>query len=111
MRHTAKPWIIKEGSHYEIRSADGKIPIARTWAGHDPPTYSFSYAERIVACVNACAGINPEAIPELIEACHAIVSDINEAAEIYGDRRVTAYLGESTVKLKAALSKAIGEGQ
>ena len=26
-------------------------------------------AKRIVSCVNACAGINPEAVPELLEAC------------------------------------------
>ena len=25
-------------------------------------------AKRIVACVNACAGINPEAVPEVLEA-------------------------------------------
>ena len=27
--------------------------------------------ERIVACVNACEGINPEAVPDLLEACQA----------------------------------------
>ena len=26
-------------------------------------------ADRIVACVNGCAGINPEAVPELLKVC------------------------------------------
>ena len=29
-------------------------------------------AERIVACVNACEGINPEAVPEMLEALKKI---------------------------------------
>lgn len=30
--------------------------------------------ERIVACVNACAGINPEAVPMLLAACKAVLN-------------------------------------
>jgi hypothetical protein len=31
-------------------------------------------AARLVACWNACEGINPEAVPELLEACKALLS-------------------------------------
>jgi hypothetical protein len=30
--------------------------------------YTSEHAARIVACVNACAGINPEAVPDLLTA-------------------------------------------
>jgi hypothetical protein len=32
-------------------------------------------AGRIVACVNACDGINPEAIPGMLEALHIVLAD------------------------------------
>jgi hypothetical protein len=32
-------------------------------------------AERIVACVNACAGLNPEAIPGLVQVVAEVVRD------------------------------------
>lgn len=35
--------------------------------------YNEEHAERIVACVNACAGIaNPAAVPEVVEALRAV---------------------------------------
>lgn len=32
---------------------------------------AVSSAHRAVACVNACRGINPEAVPALLQACKA----------------------------------------
>ncbi len=32
------------------------------------------YSDRIIACVNACAGINPEAVPMMREACEQLAS-------------------------------------
>ena len=36
-------------------------------------------ADRIVACVNACDGINPEAVPDLLAACEAASREISAA--------------------------------
>lgn len=33
-------------------------------------------AKRVVACVNACEGINPEAVPELLEAAERMIGFI-----------------------------------
>lgn len=47
------------------------------------------HAARIVACVNACAGINPEAVPDMLEALRAIsavpgtISESAVGAECY----------------------------
>jgi len=34
--------------------------------------YREKLAARIVACVNGCEGINPEAVPELLAVCKAL---------------------------------------
>lgn len=65
MKHTPTPWYFghdKFSLHTPIASEDdpsGK-PVASVLEKAD--------AERIVACVNSCAGLNPEAIPELVQA-------------------------------------------
>ena len=38
------------------------------------PEEMLANADRIVACVNACEGINPEAVPGLLEACEALAA-------------------------------------
>ena len=73
-KHTPEPW----QAHKEDRSpwvilglsADkygGHPYIAEMPGGRD----SQANARRIVACVNACAGINPEAVPDLMEVLEA----------------------------------------
>lgn len=56
-------------------------------------------AERIIACVNACQGINPEAVPDMLEALKAIESAIFE-----GDPHKIANC--LLYKIKPALDKA-----
>lgn len=55
-------------------------------------------AKRLVACWNACEGINPDAVPDLLEACKAI-----ECAS--GSVAITNAL----MKVSAAIIKAEGE--
>ena len=38
-------------------------------------------AQRICDCVNACAGLNPKAVPKLLEACKAMVEYISQQWE------------------------------
>lgn len=65
--------------------------------------------DRIVACVNACAGINPEAVPSLLKACEALIADYNEciSASEFGDGPIAEQLLET---LKAELAKTKGTG-
>ena len=67
--HTPEPWHISEyanGYKGWIEDAQNEL------VAHAPPPKSlaerYANAERIVACVNACKGINPEAVPDLLAA-------------------------------------------
>ena len=45
-----------------------------------------SIARMIVACVNACRGVNPEAVPDLLEACkRAARSEHHPACKCCGE--------------------------
>jgi hypothetical protein len=55
--YTPGPWVVSEG---ELRS-DG-----------NPIVGGPEDLERAAACVNACEGINPEAIPDLVAALERI---------------------------------------
>ena len=72
--HTKGPW--RTGYRYPCRiiSYVGNIP-ASTCLPEDEGTESDEQkanAARIVACVNACEGINPEAVPDAMEALRNI---------------------------------------
>ena len=71
-QHTPEPW---RSAHAFLASKDcvlaggptyveGLVNVATGLTPED--------ANRIVACVNACAGINPEAVPELVRAAQAV---------------------------------------
>jgi hypothetical protein len=82
---TSEPWEVSEGEHNlsscaditaaSIHSADGEWIIAQVWddieVGVGEDAYSRpgkANAERIVACINACAGIkDPSVVKELVE--------------------------------------------
>lgn len=77
MRHTKEPWVYKSGA---IVTENG-APIAQMDLETDEiePAEQYTNANRIVACVNACAGINPEAIPDLLLALELAIKDVFEA--------------------------------
>ena len=82
-KHTAEPW-------RKVRSQDRLNPhdigiardgiqavLAECYAefhakGDVRPAECEANAARIVACVNALAGLNPEAVPALVEAAEAV---------------------------------------
>jgi hypothetical protein len=76
-----------------------------TLAGGTP---SLPNARRIIACVNACRGINPEAVPELLAALELLVRDIGFLVEA-GDLPMYAFDHPSMLKANAAIAKAKGE--
>lgn len=79
LKHTPEPWRV--GRHAVV--AD--VPVVGGCSGTDDVDYYGGHlvcetvteanAERIIACVNACKGINPEAVPDLLEACEALPLD------------------------------------
>lgn len=61
--HTLEPWKVGNG---HVRS-DSNINENRVIFDFRKSRYEdIANAVRIVACVNACAGINPEAVPDLV---------------------------------------------
>lgn len=75
MSHTKEPWLssdlVSDGGDYmgsEITSVIGdSMRIADTLGSDNNTSVDRVNACRIVACVNACAGMNPDALPKLID--------------------------------------------
>ena len=82
MNHTKEPWDVqnkgivyeRSGRHEVVAgtNVDGSVNLPKICKMPDLSQRSYANAERIVACVNACAGINPEAVPKLLEVLQAI---------------------------------------
>ncbi len=76
-KHTPEPWSLDE--FYMEYAGGSSVPIISPWIqdyfGRGDRRHEEAAANmaRIVACVNACAGINPEAVPELIRAVDAFL--------------------------------------
>ena len=64
--HTPEPWVPPDE-----RGRDGYWRVTRSTGGRTVIAYCHTRGDsaRIVACVNACAGLNPEAVPEFVAAC------------------------------------------
>ena len=80
-KHTAEPWDhmppIGEGLDAVLAkqvTTYGNFYVAQCNVSDD--------ARRIVACVNALAGLNPEAIPALVAAAAAIVARADESSRL-----------------------------
>lgn len=80
-KHTPEPWDLScLGAGEEIEA------LRITGPGDEeviPPTYMDTPTEenfkRIVSCVNACEGLNPEAVPELVAKLEHILEYWNGA--------------------------------
>lgn len=89
-QHTPEPWgIMNDGpagdgkpwqTYKELRpgltisSPHNTEPIGRL-SGYLQPIEAN--AERILACVNGCAGLNPEAMSDLMSACEGLCKALN----------------------------------
>jgi len=78
-KHTTGKWIHNECESgpdgcifHDIRAQRKGFSITVATARG---TNQEANAERIVACVNACEGINPEAVPEMLKALQNIEND------------------------------------
>ena len=63
-------------------------------------------ADHILACVNACEGINPKAVPDLLNACKILLEDCEMALSNEWDRSDDGFEDSSQI-LSSALIKAL----
>ena len=78
-RHSGEPW---RRCGQWLYSAEGNLVVYYT--NDDDGLHDVcggADLERIVACVNACAGINPEAVPELLIAAGDAASALGDAPD------------------------------
>ena len=116
-QHTQEPWVKHQHDPFEPRWIMTLEPkalfIARMGhpAGCDSPDQDTeaANADRIIDCVNACAGINPEAVPDLLEVCQSIMAGV-KAGNLYITQRgsLTGIACKSLSALQAAIAKAEG---
>jgi hypothetical protein len=77
MKHTQEPWNLRLGrTLINIKGPDGQ-QIGQFHAT------KCEEANRIVACINGCAGINPEAVPGLLAALEMMLT-IHDCADETG---------------------------
>lgn len=72
MKHTKEPWTTKirqPGTMLTIESTNEEYVCSLL----GDEEYKQANAERIVSCVNALEGLNPEAIAELVEAAEETI--------------------------------------
>ena len=76
MKHTPEPWLNVRPGHmlgtYEIGEAEDHLSDSVALPGEQYKEIHKANAERIMACVNGCEGINPEAVPKLLVALEAM---------------------------------------
>ena len=89
-KHRPEPWMFD--GFQRIRAVNGKqdgtediAHIYSSWSASRYDAGDYANAHRIVACVNGCAGINPEAVKDLLAACEAVVAKFGEPSGWRGD--------------------------
>lgn len=100
-KHSPEPWAVyPEVGLCEARAKDVNYKSYIIWDGADGPYPKDEDVERIVACVNACAGINPEAVPDLLAACKV-------ALGLHEHGRIKIEYHQADKQIRAAIAKAV----
>ena len=91
MKHTPEPWHVTTGSIYSPTGATIAHMHREPERGNTiRPVERDENARHIVACVNACAGIeNPEALPEALTAAQNLIHMYDNLGE-FGITEVSA---------------------
>lgn len=104
MKHTPGPWVYartyaaNQSRWYIITNAKGYGPIFEV-GGKDN-------AERIISCVNNCKGINPEAVPLMLEACKWLIKEYQESGDMVMGSKLT---NKGFLLAEKAITKAEGK--
>lgn len=94
-KHTKEPWRFKSWNHDKV--VDFIIPEFQLI--DDDGVKNLANAQRIVDCVNACEGINPKAISDLLTAARLLLICNWEYEPVLEERKK---------QLQAAITKAEG---
>ncbi len=78
-KHTPGPWRLEQnGPAYNLCSPDRARHFAiLVGMIRNQDSEHKANAERIVACVNACEGINPDAVPDLLAVLEPLIAYID----------------------------------
>ena len=111
--HTPEPWSLgftdSTGTVYEIEAGDQYVcgmPVPCDEAG--PAELHNANASRIVSCVNACEGINPEAVPEMLEALRSLIGLLSDCGMDEEDKELSPEGRQTIRSAKAIITKATG---
>lgn len=98
--HTPGPWHTHCQYHTKIATSDDKTLIATCGIMEIGVEEAEANAARIVACVNACEGIeNPEAVGEVFDVLSGMFEYWDEGTSVHPNSLIVA-------DLRAALAKA-----
>lgn len=73
--HDPEPWrLVPTGVVNRVEAANGEVVCGSSRGGSDRVFVARGVAnlERAADCVNACRGINPEAVPAMLEALRSV---------------------------------------
>lgn len=109
MKHTSGRLIASNSGIWEKEPGDGPNInlLASTLLGSRDDETNHANAKRLVDCWNACEGINPEAVPALLEALETELSRVNSLlAMVQSKTAFSKILQENRDNLQAAIAKA-----
>lgn len=123
-QHTPEPWELDErdrisdiadGSGFHAvgpfvivaPDEDGELAVVAEIQDDVPGGLAEANASRIVACVNACAGLDPAAIPALVAAAERVIDRTPTSLE-GGTETLLDLLHENREALRAALQTCKG---
>ncbi len=110
--YTSEPWFaVNNGVYWEIRTENGIFfgeQIGDTCASNHITAGPNGEAntKRIVACVNGCKGINPDAVQDLLKACIESLARFEQDGWPLNDANLSAIN-----TLRNAIEKATGSAQ
>jgi hypothetical protein len=97
-KHTQEPWYQHETEGKLYASIRGRSGRCVADCGSRSDAIAQANAKRIVSCVNACAGINPAAVPKLLAALDEFVIEYVEGTD--------PILDDTLIKARAAIKEA-----
>ncbi|MFA6167821.1 MAG: hypothetical protein WC700_14465 [Gemmatimonadaceae bacterium] len=105
-KHTPEPWTHPQESFRNLIAGPDLAKVADVWTSDRPDAERFANAARIVACVNACAGIDPEAVPLMLDALQECITEHGAAGYYNPAKYAQTRLDYITQVARAALAKA-----
>lgn len=116
---TPEPWVIDYANRemFAVMDDDGIFKYLGACRPEDfsrskvPSAVSEANAARIVACVNALAGLNPEAVPAMVEAIKAAIAAGMMPDPTTVNKPETVEATRVSLMMRAALALATGGGK